>query len=130
MLASRSECIREQLLMRYRKLAHSLAQLLDGIRQAHLGLGQAAVDGYGVLDARVVAAGPAVELVLGFDFAHAREDRRHLVAGRLRDALIVDTEAPGQVEIREAGDVQPPLFFAIRRPVLLHVTSHEAAPAE
>ena len=41
------------------------AQLLDGVRQAHLDLGQALLDGDGVVAAGVVAAGAAVELVLG-----------------------------------------------------------------
>ena len=61
------------------QLVDGLAQLLDGVGQAHLDLGQALPDGDGVVAAGVVAAGAAVELVLGAVLVHAREDLLELL---------------------------------------------------
>ncbi len=41
------------------------AELVDRVRQAHLGFGQPLVDGNGMLAAGIVAAGPAVQFVAG-----------------------------------------------------------------
>ena len=71
------------------QLIHGLAQLLDGVGQAHLDLGQPLPDGHGVVAAGVVAAGPAVELVLRAVLVHAREDLPELlVGGHVVEALV------------------------------------------
>ncbi len=75
------------------------------VRQAHLDLGQALPDGDGVVAAGVVAAGPAVELVLGAALVHAREDllelllRRHVV-----EALVERRERAREVDVGVLGD--------------------------
>ncbi len=91
------------------QLVDGLAQLLDGVGQAHLDLGQALPDGDGVVAAGVVAAGPAVELVLGAVLVHAREDlpellrRRHVV-----EALVERLEGAREVDVGVLGDVGLP----------------------
>ena len=91
------------------QLVDGLAQLLDGVGQAHLDLGQALPDGDRVVAAGVVAAGPAVELVLGAVLVHAREDlvellrRRHVV-----EALVERLEGAREVDVGVLGDRRPP----------------------
>ena len=77
------------------------SQLLDGVRQTHLRAGQSRVESTGVLQAGVVAAGTAVELVLGLELAHAMEDllqffRRGGVAQRL---LLVDIIVAREIDV-------------------------------
>ena len=74
------------------------AELIDRVRQAHLGLGQPLVNGDGMLAAGVVAAGPAVQFVAGEPLAHAVHDLVDLAAGRRGDPLVVGLERAAQVQ--------------------------------
>ena len=91
------------------QLVHGLAQLLDRVGQAHLDLGQALPDGDGVVAAGVVAAGAAVELVLGAVLVHAREDLLELLVARhVVEALVERREGAREVDVGVLGDVRLP----------------------
>ena len=93
------------------------AQLLDRVRQAHLDLGQALPDRHRVIATALVAAGAAVELVLGRRLVHARQDlaqllrRRHVV-----EALVERREGPREVDAGELVDRGLP-GRAVERPL-------------
>ena len=82
--------------VRYLQFLVGGLQLLDGVGQAHVGVGQAGVDGVGVVDAGVVAAGAAVEQVLGPELAHAVQDLvQFLGRGAVAQGLRVGHDTPG-----------------------------------
>ncbi len=75
------------------------AQLLDGVGKAHLRAGQPGVEGVSMIEAGVVAAGAAVEQVLGLELAHPVQDLLELLGGgRVTEGLMVGVVGPGKVE--------------------------------
>ena len=92
--------------------------LVDHERQAHGVLGHAAVDGDGLGAAGRVAAGAAVELVLGEELVGPREDLADVLLGGLGEPLVVGGVAPAELQAGEGGGeavVLGPLGRAPRR---------------
>ena len=86
MEASRSVCTSLSWagLVRALQAGKRALQLLHQVRQAHAHLGEALADGDGLLPAGGVAAGAAVQLVLGAELPHLPERRRDLLLRGLR----------------------------------------------
>jgi len=106
------------------ELVHGPMQLLDGVGQAHLGFGQPHVHRRGMLDAGGVAAGAAVELVLGTELAHARQDAGQLLPGGHGHALVLHREAAAQVHGGTALDRLAPGPLVLRPQPLPDVLAH------
>ena len=87
-------------LVRLLQLLVRRAELLDGVGEAHIGVGQAGEHGVGVVDAGVVAAGAAVEQVLGLELAHAVQDVVDILErGGLAHGLDVGHVLAGEIEV-------------------------------
>ena len=82
-----------------------LVQFLDGVRQAHLAFGEALVNGDGVFQAGVVAAGAAVEFVFRLGLAEVAQDARQVFLGGRRDALVVGAVRAGSSPGRRSASI-------------------------
>ncbi len=92
--------------------------------QAHLHLGLAPVHGEGLVPAGGVAAGTAVQLVLGGELSRLGEDPADLLLGGGHLLARHGVEARGQVDVEVLGVFLGPLLDVAGHGLVMHVLHH------